>query len=265
MKRMTTLVVALVVLMGNLLANPLMVEAANPADCIAPITETESKEATAYELCSSANSWAEYKAVFEHFQCRLGDFKGFTLKELPDMLEHSCTFSGGYTIGAPDEEVDDYAEMLSHAVSLYNEMGFLHFSVKKRGSQIDIVPDDIALTHVGNVVKCYNIPYYENVNAYFEGKEAYYYRKQVICYTCAVAYWNPNGTLEKMEYIPFDEVANLTDEQKPKIDSDFEGTTLVLLCTTDAMLGWANLDGLFQYEDAKGNMEFYNPDFIKYN
>ena len=67
-----------------------------------------------------------------------------------------------------------------------------------------------------------------------------------------------------MEYIPFDEVAQLNDSKKPQINRDFDGEVLILLCTTDAILGWVNLEGLYQYEDAMGNMEFYNPDFIRY-
>lgn len=270
MKKMTTLVVALVVLMGSLVANPLLVKAASPADCIAPVTEVEAKEATAYDLCSHANSWAEYKVAFEDFQYERGDFKASVLKRLPENLANLTTFRA-CGIAIMKEEADEFEKMLNHAISLYNETEDLKVSVSRRDDDealcaaFDIVPEDVQLTHLGNVVKCCDIPYYANVNDYLEGKGACYYQKQILCYTCGVAYWNPDGTLEKMEYIPFDEVANLTDEQKPKIDSDFEGTTLVLLCTTDAMLGWANLDGLFQYEDAKGNMEFYNPDFIKYN
>lgn len=95
-------------------------------------------------------------------------------------------------------------------------------------------------------------------------QDANYYTGQIMCYTCGVSYWNPDGTLAKMEYIPYDKVAHLKDEQKPKIDINFEGTILILLCTTDSLLGWADLNGLYQYEDAKGNMKFYNPDFIRY-
>lgn len=49
-----------------------------------------------------------------------------------------------------------------------------------------------------------------------------------------------------------------------KIDREFKGKILVLLCTTDTVLGWTSIDGLYQYEDVTGNMEFYNPDFISY-
>ena len=51
-----------------------------------------------------------------------------------------------------------------------------------------------------------------------------------------IEYWNPDGTLEKMEYIPFDEVAQLKDSQKSKIDRNFDGTILILLSTTDTLL-----------------------------
>lgn len=123
---------------------------------------------------------------------------------------------------------------------------------------------DNILTHIGNVVKCYDIPYYSDIDKYMAGKDANYYQGQIICYTCGVEYWNPYGTLEKKEYIPYDKVGQLKDEQKPEIDKDFDGTILILLCTTDTLLGWTSIDGLFQYEDAMGNMEFYNPDFIRY-
>lgn len=71
-------------------------------------------------------------------------------------------------------------------------------------------------------------------------------------------------TLGKTEYIPYDEIAGLKDEKKPQINRDFDGEIIILLCTTDAILGWADLEGLYQYEDANGNMEFYNPYFITY-
>ena len=167
--------------------------------------------------------------------------------------------------------MDEFADAIYYATSLYSKSktGNLRFSVDKKDlegpySQVDAFIEDNALTHIGNVVKCYDIPYYSNVDKCLSGKEAHYYKGQRICYTCGVAYWNPDGTLEKMEYIPFNEVAQLKDEQKPQIDKEFEGTILILLCTTDTILGWTSLDGLYQYENAMGNMEFYNPDFIRY-
>ena len=165
MKKITTLL-AVVILMTSFIGNQMIVVNAAEVD------------KTAYELCKSANTWEEYKEIFEDFQYERGDFLGHVLKELP-------------------EKTKDY-------------------------------------------------------------------NGQIICYTCGVAYWNPDGTLEKMEYIPFNEVAQLKDEQKPQIDKEFEGTILILLCTTDTILGWTSLDGLYQYENAMGNMEFYNPDFIRY-
>lgn len=167
--------------------------------------------------------------------------------------------------------MDEFVDAICYATSLYSKSktGHLRFLVEKKDlegpySQVDAFIEDNALTHIGNVVKCYDIPYYSNVDKYLTGKDAYYYNGQIICYTCGVAYWNPDGTLEKMEYIPFNEVAQLKDEQKPQIDKEFEGTILILLCTTDTILGWTSLDGLYQYENAMGNMEFYNPDFIRY-
>jgi len=163
--------------------------------------------------------------------------------------------------------VEEFADAICYATSLYNnsEMGHLRLSVEKKDlkgpySQVDVFIEDNPLTHIGNVVKCYNIPYYSNVDKYLAGKNAYYYKGQIICYTCGVAYWNPDGTLEKMEYVPFDEVAQLKDNQKPRINRDFDGKILILLCTTDTILGWADIEGLYQYEDAMGNMEFHNPD-----
>lgn len=261
MRRCIALLVALLVFVSGLMGNLTTVKAAE--------VDVEDTVISAYELCRSSNSWEEYKTVFQNFQCERGDFKGSVLKELPERLESLSSFSSYSIGGISDEEIDEFEEILNHAVSLYNEMGFLKLSVVKKDlegpySQIDIIPDDAKLTHLGNVVSSYNIPYYENVNAYFENKGACYYQKQILCYTCGVAYWNSDGTLEKIEYIPFDEVADLEDWQKPEIDTNFEGTTLILLCTTDTLLGWVDLDGLFQYEDAQGNMEFYNPDFISY-
>ena len=226
---------------------------------------------TAYELCKSANTWEEYKEIFENFQYERGDSLGRILKALPKEIENSSTFIAALSYGGiKDEEVDEFADAIRYATSLYNnnKTGHLRFFVEKKDleapySQVDAFIEDNALKHIGNVVKCYDIPYYSNVNNYLTGKNAYYY-KEILCYTCGVAYWNPDGTLEKMEYIPFDEVAQLKDSQKSKIDRNFDGTILILLSTTDTLLGWTSIDGLFQYEDATGNMEFYNPYFIVY-
>lgn len=261
MKRLTTLLVILLAFMGALLTNSAKVNAAE--------TEEEGKGDSAYELCSSANSWEEYKTVFESFQCEREDFEGGVLKDLPERLESLTSFNAYSIGGILDEETDDFEKMLNHAVSLYNEMGHLKFSVIKNNfegpySGFDIIPEEASLTHLGNVVRSYNIPYYENINAYLEKEGACYYQRQILSYTCGVAYWNLDGTLEKMEYIPFNEVGSLKDSQKIEIDTNFEGTTLILLCTTDTLLGWTNLEGLYQYEDGRGNMEFYNPDFIRY-
>lgn len=258
MKKITTLLVV-ATLMTSFIGNQIVVNAAE-------------SHKTAAELCKSANTWEEYKEIFEDFQCEREDFLGRVLKELPEKTEELSTFIGGISYGGiKDEEVDEFSDVIRYATSLYSnsETGHLRFSVEKKDlegpySQVDVVIEDNSLTHIGNVVKCYDIPYYSNVDKYLAGKDAYYYKGQIICYTCGVAYWNPDGTLEKMEYIPFNEVAQLKDEQKPQIDKDFNGTILILLCTTDTLLGWTNLDGLFQYEDAMGNMEFYNPDFISY-
>ena len=72
-----------------------------------------------------------------------------------------------------------------------------------RYRQVDAFIEDNPLTHIGNVVKCYDIPYYSNVDKCLSGKEAHYYKGQRICYTCGVAYRNQDGTLEKMEYIDY--------------------------------------------------------------
>lgn len=258
MKKITTLLVV-AIFMTSLLGKQIVVNA------------TESNK-TAAELCKSANTWEEYKEIFENFQCERGDFLGRVLKELPKKTEELSTFIGAISYGGiKDEEVDEFTEAIRYATSLYNnsEMGHLRFSVEKKDlegpySQVDAFIEDNPLTHIGNVVKCYDIPYYSNVDKCLSGKEAHYYKGQIICYTCGVAYWNPDGTLEEMENIPFDEVVQLKDSQKPQINRNFDGEVLILLCTTDTLLGWANLEGLYQYEDAMGNMEFYNPDFIRY-
>ena len=259
MKKITTLLLV-AILMTSFIGNQMIVVNAAEVD------------KTAYELCKSANTWEEYKEIFEDFQCERGDFLGRVLKELPEKTEDLSTFIGAISYGGiKDEEVDEFTEAIRYATSLYSnsEIGHLRFSVEKKDlegpySQVDAFIEDNPLTHIGNVVKCYDIPYYSNVDKYLADKDAYYYKKQIICYTCGVSYWNPDGTLKKMEYIPFSKVAQLKDEQKPQIDQEFEGTILILLCTTDTILGWADIEGLYQYEDAMGNMEFYNPDFIRY-
>lgn len=257
MKKITALLVV-AILVTSLMGNQM-------------IANAEESGKTAYELCQSVSTWEEYKEIFEDFQCERDDFLGHVLKELPEKIDGLSTFMAFGYGGIKDEEIDAFEESIRYATSLYSnsETAHLRFSVEKKDlegpySRVDVFTEDNKLTHIGNVVKCYDIPYYSCVDNYLCGKNACYYKKQIICYTCGVAYWNPDGTLEKMEYIPFDEVAKLKDEQKPQIDRDFDGTILILLCTTDTLLGWTSLDGLFQYEDAMGNMEFYNPYFIRY-
>lgn len=258
MKKFSTLLLAVILMISNFVGN---------VQSMATAATVESK--TAVELCKSANTWEEYKEIFEEFQCERGDFLGSMLKDLPKKIANSSTFSGtiGYG-GIKDSEVDEFAEAIQQAIALYSETGHLRFSVKKKNlkspySQVDLFVEDKPLTHIGNVVKCYNIPYYDNVDKYMTGQDSNFYEGQ-LCYTCGVSYWNPDGTLANMEYIPYDKVAQLKDKQKPQIDKDFEGTILILLCTTDSLLGWTSLDGLYQYEDATGVMVFYNPDFIRY-
>lgn len=227
-------------------------------------------EKTAYELCKSAHNWKEYKKIFEDFQYEREDFLGSILKELPEKTEDLSTFTEGIGYGGiKDEEVDKFADAICYATSLYNEEGYLRLSVKKKDlegpySQVNVDVQNSELTHIGNVVMCYGIPYYSCFDNYLCGKNKNYYEGQEMCYTCGIEYWNSNGTLEKMEYIPFDDVAQLKDSQKPSIDKSFDGTILILLCTTDSLLGWTSLEGLYQYEDGIGNMEFYNPDVISY-
>ena len=228
-------------------------------------TSAEESHITAAELCKSANTWEEYKATFKEFQCEQGDFLGKILKDLSEKIEDLSTFMGTLSYsGINDSEVDEFVDVIRHATDLYSnsETGHLRFSVEKMDlnapySQVNVFVKDIPLTNVGNVVLCYDIPYYSNIDTYMAGQDANFYDGQLMCYTCGVSYWNPDGTLAKMEYIPYDKVAQLKDEQKPQIDINFEGTILVLLCTTDSLLGWTGLDGLYQYEDATGNMEFF--------
>lgn len=256
MKKMTSIIMVMIMVV---IGNQMVVNAADNAE-------------TAYEICKSSTTWKEFVESFADFQCERGDFLGMCLKELPEKISKASTFHGVCDYGAiPDEELAEFTAAMAHAIMLYNMSGNsnLRFSVKMEDSdsqygKVDIQTVDNPLTHIGNVVKCYNIPYYENADNYFGDKDACYYNKQVICYTCGVAYWNSNKTLARMEYIPFDKVAELRDEQKPKIDREFKGKILVLLCTTDTVLGWTSIDGLYQYEDVTGNMEFYNPDFISY-
>lgn len=256
MKKIIALLV-IAVFMNSFVANQMVVKGA------------ESNK-IAIELCKSANTWEEYKDIFEDFQCERKDFIGRTLKKLPQEIEGLSTFTK-ISYGIKDEEADELADAIQYATSLYSnsEIGHLRFSIEKEDlnspySQIDIVVEDNPLTHIGNAVKCAGVPYYSNIDQYRAGKNMNYYKGQGICYTCGVAYWNPNGTLEKMEYIPYNEVGQLNDTQKLKIDKSFDGTILILLCTTDTLLGWTSIDGLFQYEDAMGNMTFYNPEFLYY-
>ena len=255
----TLLLVALICMIG-FMESPITAKAA------------ENERSEAYELCKSADTWQEYKDIFKDFQYEQGDWLGLVLKELPEKIETLSTFISGVGYGGiKDEKVDEFEEALSYALSLYNadETAHLRFTVKKKDlegpySQVDANIENNPLTHIGNVVMCHEIPYYSSVDRYMEDKDAYYYDGTPMCYTCGVAYWNPDGTLEKMEYVPYEDVARLKDAEKTVIDRNFEGTTLILLCTTDTILGWADLDGLFQYEDAMGNMQFYAPDSICY-
>lgn len=254
--KMKKLVVVAVICMIGFMENPITAEA------------TENEKSEAYELCKSADTWKEYREVFKEFEPKQGDFLGLVLKELPEKIETLSTFFSAVSYGGiKDKDMKEFEEGLRYALSLYNadETAHLRFTVKNKDlkgpySQVDISCEKKMLTHLGNVVICHEIPYYSSVDRY----KAYYYSGTLMCYTCGVAYWNLDGTLEKMEYVPFEEVARLKDSEKTVIDRNFEGTTLVLLCTTDTILGWADLDGLVQYEDAKGNMEFYAPDFICY-
>lgn len=129
---------------------------------------------TAYELCKSANTWEEYKEIFENFQYERGDSLGRILKALPKEIENSSTFIAALSYGGiKDEEVDEFADAIRYATSLYNnnKTGHLRFFVEKKDlespyRQVDAFIEDNALTHIGNVVKCYDIPYYSNVNNY---------------------------------------------------------------------------------------------------
>lgn len=282
MRRITTLLIAMALFMGTLFGSQVAVRAkeAEKEETISPEKQKElweeklqkEESSSAYELCYSATSWEEYKESFENFECEQGDINGRTLKELPETLNKLSTF---WSMGIlrTDEEADKLKLAIEHAISLYNdnEQGNLTFSVTKikRGFQgpnteIHISADKVRLTHLGNVVISANVPYYENVNAYLEKREAYYYQKQILSYTCKAAYWNLDGTLEKVESIPIEKLATIKDSEKIQIDTNFEGTILILLCTTDEILGWANIEELYQYEDESGNMEFYNSEFIKY-
>lgn len=194
MKKITTLLV-LAIFMSSFMRTPIIANAAEG-------------DKTAYELCKSANTWEEYKEVFENFQVDREDLLGRVLKELPERIEGLSTFVEliGYG-GIKHEKADEFADAISYATSLYNssEIGNLKLSVEKKDlessySVVEIHIEQNVLTHIGNVVKY---------------------------------------------------VVILVEEH-------------ILLCTNDTILGWAELDGLYQYEDAKGNMEFYNPDFIRY-
>lgn len=236
-------------------------------------TVNAEEERTAAEICKSAKSWEEYKQLFEDFQPDREDQLGRVLKKLPADIENLSTFKMGFSYGGiKDEKVDEFAEAISYATYLYNNSETAHIrfsSVEKKDlegpySQVDAIIEDNPLTHIGNVVICADIPYYSSIDEYLSNKKPHYYSGRIICYTCGVSYWNPDMTLGKTEYIPYDEIAGLKDEKKPQINRDFDGEIIILLCTTDAILGWAGLDGLYQYEDANGNMEFYNPYFITY-
>lgn len=236
-------------------------------------TVNAEEERTAAEICKSAKSWEEYKQLFEDFQPDREDQLGRVLKKLPADIENLSTFKMGFSYGGiKDEKVDEFAEAISYATYLYNNSETAHIrfsSVEKKDlegpySQVDAIIEDNPLTHIGNVVICADIPYYSSIDEYLSNKKPHYYSGRIICYTCGVSYWNPDMTLGKTEYIPYDEIAGLKDEKKPQINRDFDGEIIILLCTTDAILGWADLEGLYQYEDANGNMEFYNPYFITY-
>lgn len=278
MRRITTLLVAMALFMGTLLGSQMAVraEGTEKEETISPEKQKElweeklqkEESSSAYELCYSATSWEEYKESFSEFQCEKKDYKGRTLKDLVGYLESLCTFQSFY-MRRTDEEAKELEKAVRHAVGLYNKQGLLNFSVQITdftgpNSIIEVHPDPIMLTHLGNVVVSYQVPYYKNVNDYLEQKNAYYYQKQILSYTCKAAYWNSDGTLEKVDSIPVEKLATIKDSEKIQIDTNFEGTILILLCTTDEILGWANIEELYQYEDAFGNMEFYNPEFIKY-
>lgn len=281
MRRLTAVLIAVAILTGSLFGNQITVRAKETKQEETPLTNkldywaslqkqssVKENRKPAYELCYLASSWEEYKATFEQFEPEDNDITGRVMKNLPKELEELSTFHAcGVVI--EDEKADELKEAIEYAVSLYNQRGILTFSVSKRkmegpNDSISIMPNKKKMTHLGNVVLSSKVPYYQNIDDYREQKNAYYYQKQIICYTCKVAYWNPNGTLEKVDEIPLSKLATLKDAEKKQIDTEFEGTTLVLLCTTDEILGWANIDELYQYEDAFGNMEFYNPEFIKY-
>lgn len=233
-------------------------------------TVNAEEERTAAEICKSAKSWEEYKQLFEDFQPDREDQLGRVLKKLPADIENLSTFIGYIDYASvKDEETDQFIEAIVYATSLYSETGHLRFSVEKKDlegpyASVNLYIEDKPLTHVGNVVICRKIPYWSSIDDYLDNKNPHYYNGGIICYTCGVSYWKPDMTLEKTEYIPYDKVAELKDEQKPIIEREFDGEVIILLCTTDAILGWADLEGLYQYEDANGNMEFYNPYFITY-
>lgn len=217
---------------------------------------------TAYELCKSATTWEEFVDKFEDFQYERGDFLGMSLKDLPERISKASTFQGVCSYGAiKDEKLEEFADAMLYAISLYNSSDSnLKIFVQKKDfdgpyGQVDVTTEDRVLTHVGNVVTCYNKFYYENADQYFEKVNESWYDGRTMYATCGVAYWNPDRTLSKMEYVPLDEVAQLKDAQKIKIDRSFNGTILVLLCIDDTIIGWTDLDGLEQYEDANG-MEY---------
>ena len=228
---------------------------------------------SAYDVCKSSRTWEEYKENFENLwgYVRSG-IESKILKELPKTFEEASTFKGAISYGGiKDEEIEKLEDAVNYAISLYSADSSSHLSFRVTTkdlegpySQLDIYSEEIQLTHIGNVVKCYNVPYYSNINEYLTEKNAYYYNGQIVCYTCGVAYWNSDGTLEDMNYVPYNKVAGLKDSEKIEINQEFEGITLVLLCTTNTILGWADANKLFQYEDGTGNMEFYNPEFIYY-
>jgi len=178
MRRLTTVLVALLLFMGSLSGNQMTVRA----------EETEKEETgSAYELCYSAKSWEEFKALFENYKSKPGDSNGRVIKKVSENLEALSTF---FSIGmcVLDEEAEEFGEAIKYVVSLYNQKDLLKFSVTIKDytgpySEILIQADKVKLTHLGNVVVCADIPYYENINAYQEQKKAYYYDKQILCYT----------------------------------------------------------------------------------
>lgn len=281
MRRLTTLLVAVALFIGSLLGNQMTVRAEETKKeeisvedklayyaSLQKQSSMEENTKPAYELCYLASSWEEYKIAFEQFEPERDDTTGRVLKKLPENLEGLSTFSA-CGVAIEDEDADELKEAIEHAVSLYNQQGILTFSVSKREIEgpndgISITANKEKLTHLGNVVLSAKVPYYKDIDDCRKQKNAYYYQKQILCYTCKVEYWNPDGTLEKVDEIPFEKLATLKDTEKKQIDTEFDGTTIVLLCTTDEILGWANIEELYQYEDAYGNMEFYNPEFIKY-